>query len=254
LHEALIPDFSSAGDLNPAIAELHPERRQELPAREGDPPGTYDLTLLRSFRSSESREESSPPYLVYIGMILAIAVAVLAYMVWRSSQPQSAHAPSPAQPAIIQPAPVSTSVPQTAATHAAQERNLPQERSRHVAPIATETTAAAKPAKSAVPSAMQSQDLNGAVRDNGSEELAMARHFLGANGESRDSSEAAKWLWKSIAKHNGEATILLADLYLKGDGVSKNCDQARVLLDSAARKGLPGAGDRLRNLQAFNCQ
>jgi TPR repeat protein len=41
---------------------------------------------------------------------------------------------------------------------------------------------------------------------------------------------------------------------LKGDGVSKNCDQARVLLDSAARQGMAGAGERLRNLQAFGCQ
>jgi TPR repeat protein len=57
-----------------------------------------------------------------------------------------------------------------------------------------------------------------------------------------------------MATHNGQATLLLADLYLKGDGVSKNCDQARVLLDSAARKGVQGAGDRLRNLRAFGCQ
>jgi TPR repeat protein len=42
-------------------------------------------------------------------------------------------------------------------------------------------------------------------------------------------------------------------LYLKGDGVSKNCDQARVLLDSAARAGVKDAGERLRHLQAFGC-
>ena len=57
-----------------------------------------------------------------------------------------------------------------------------------------------------------------------------------------------------MAKHNGAAALALADLYLKGDGVSKNCDQARVLLDSAARRDLAGAGKRLRNLQAFGCQ
>jgi len=50
------------------------------------------------------------------------------------------------------------------------------------------------------------------------------------------------------------AAIGLADLYLKGDGVAKSCDQARVLLDSAARRGMSGAGARLRNLQAFGCQ
>jgi TPR repeat protein len=83
----------------------------------------------------------------------------------------------------------------------------------------------------------------------------MAQRYLsGTSGHARDSAEAAKWLWKSIAKHNGPATLALADLYLKGDGVPKNCDQARVLLDSAALRGMAGAGARLRNLQAFGCQ
>jgi TPR repeat protein len=88
----------------------------------------------------------------------------------------------------------------------------------------------------------------------GIKELAMAERYLnGKSGQGRDSSEAAKWLWKSIARDNGQATLLLADLYLRGDGVSKNCEQGRVLLDSAARKGVAGAGERLRNLQAFGC-
>jgi TPR repeat protein len=82
----------------------------------------------------------------------------------------------------------------------------------------------------------------------------MAQRYLsGSAGRGRDSAEAAKWLWKAMAKHNGAASVLLADLYLKGDGVSKNCDQGRILLDSAARRGIPGAGERLRNLPAFGC-
>ena len=85
-------------------------------------------------------------------------------------------------------------------------------------------------------------------------ELTSWRYLTSTSGHARDSAEAAKWLWKSIAKHNGPAMLVLADLYLKGDGVSKNCDQARVLLDSAALRGLAGAGQRLRNLRAFGCQ
>ena len=89
---------------------------------------------------------------------------------------------------------------------------------------------------------------------NGAEELAMAQRYLhGANGEPRNSAEAAKWLWKAMGKHNGSASVLLADLYLKGDGVPKNCDQARILLDSAALRGTKDAGERLRHLQAFGC-
>ena len=87
---------------------------------------------------------------------------------------------------------------------------------------------------------------------NGAAEYATAERYL--NSQPRDSAEAAKWLWKAIGKHNGPAALALADLYLKGDGVSKNCDQARVLLDSAARRDMAGAGDRLRNLRAFGCQ
>jgi len=93
------------------------------------------------------------------------------------------------------------------------------------------------------------------VSANGAQELALAQRYLnGAEGQERNSSEAAKWLWKAIAKHNADATLLLSDLYLKGDGVEKNCYQARVLLDAAAGRGLKGAGDRLRHLQAFGCQ
>jgi len=56
-----------------------------------------------------------------------------------------------------------------------------------------------------------------------------------------------------VGKGNVAATISLSVLYLRGDGVTKSCDQARLLLDAAARKGGRAAGERLRNLQAFGC-
>ena len=93
-----------------------------------------------------------------------------------------------------------------------------------------------------------------AALGNGAEELATAQSYLnGTDGRGRDGSEAAKWLWKSISKHNGQATLVLADLYLRGDGVPKNCEQGRVLLDSAAQRDIAGGGERLRNLQALGC-
>jgi TPR repeat protein len=92
------------------------------------------------------------------------------------------------------------------------------------------------------------------MQGNGSEELATAQSYLNGSNGPRNPSAARDWLWKAIAKRNGEATILLSDLYLKGDGIPKNCDQARVLLDAAARNGRKDAVDRLRNMQAFGCQ
>ena len=78
--------------------------------------------------------------------------------------------------------------------------------------------------------------------------------FLNGIGEQRDSAAAAQWLWKAVEKQNTAATVLLAGLYLRGDGVQKNCDQGRVLLDAAADKGNKDAANLLRNLQTFGCQ
>jgi TPR repeat protein len=94
-----------------------------------------------------------------------------------------------------------------------------------------------------------------AAQQNGSEELVAAEKYLHAGpGTARDSQEAATWLWKAVAKQNSTASLLLSDLYLRGDGVTKSCDQARLLLDAAARKGVTAAAERLRNLQAFGCR
>jgi TPR repeat protein len=48
--------------------------------------------------------------------------------------------------------------------------------------------------------------------------------------------------------------LLLSDLYAKGDGVPKSCDQARLLLTVAARKGQAEAASRLQSLNAGGCQ
>jgi TPR repeat protein len=90
---------------------------------------------------------------------------------------------------------------------------------------------------------------------NGSEELSIAEGYLkGTEGKARDSGEAVKWLWKAVAKQNEEATELLADLYLKGEEVPRNCEQARLLLDAAARRGVKEAAERLRHLQDSACE
>jgi len=217
--------------------------------------------------------EPSSPYRYYIGAVLAVIILVLGYMAWHGMQAsQNSHevsAPPPAAASDTAPAATATPPPSTSAAQTASEqpqqtpapdasaptsptanaqKNPPETRSAHN-PV-TESALAA-PVPSAVPPAQQAQPAAG----NGGEELTIAERYLsGAAGQRRDNAEAAKWLWKSVAKHNGQATVLLSDLYLKGEGVSKNCDQARVLLDSAARKGVAGAGERLRNLPAFGCQ
>lgn len=58
------------------------------------------------------------------------------------------------------------------------------------------------------------------------------------------------WLWKAVAKGNGEAPVLLADMYLTGNGVSKDCEQAMLLLDAAAKKANPAARSKLGSMYA----
>lgn len=210
-------------------------------------------------------ESSSPsqPYRFYIGIVLAAMLAGLGYMAWRGTEgtpphqvsspppavaPEATAAPSPRQPAAA-PEPAAPPVNNPAETPAARNTAAAN------TPAATDDSAPKKPAKLAATRERAKTVRAAESSGKGAEELSIAERYLsGAQGERRDTAEASKWLWRSVAKHNEQASVRLADLYLRGDGVSKNCDQARMLLDSAARKGIPAAGERLRNLQAFGCQ
>lgn len=58
------------------------------------------------------------------------------------------------------------------------------------------------------------------------------------------------WLWKATGKGNGEAPVILADMYAQGRGVPKDCDQAVVILKAAAKKANPRARSKLGSMYA----
>jgi hypothetical protein len=89
---------------------------------------------------------------------------------------------------------------------------------------------------------------------SGAPDLRLAQRYLGGSMGVRDSSEAAKLLWKAVSKQNATAAVLLSDLYLRGDGVPRSCDQARLLLVAAAKRGSPLAAQQLRSLESQGCQ
>jgi hypothetical protein len=74
-----------------------------------------------------------------------------------------------------------------------------------------------------------------------------AEEVTKANNAS-DSAAAAAWLWKATAKGNPDAPVRLADRYIKGDGVPRSCEQALVLLKTAATKENAAARNRLAAL------
>jgi hypothetical protein len=75
----------------------------------------------------------------------------------------------------------------------------------------------------------------------GEEEMAKANN-------ASDSAAAAAWLWKATAKGNPDAPVRLAGMYIKGEGVPRNCEQALVLLKTAAAKENARASTRLATL------
>jgi TPR repeat protein len=60
-------------------------------------------------------------------------------------------------------------------------------------------------------------------------------------------------LWSSVQAGDTKAAVALADLYLRGDGVPVNCDQARVLLLVASKKNDPEATKKLQELDEAGC-
>jgi hypothetical protein len=241
-----------------------------------------EFSMLSEYQSEPERH----PYRIYVGLFVAILLGLLVYATWRnnsafwssgtapSALPQAVPAAKPEAPAPVeapaasnvnaQPNSTSSNTPANAPTHSAapsQDRaavspgrasGSPKNDGRfegRSSPPAAKVRP--RPAAATAP-ANPGASLPG---QSGSEELALAEKYLnGGPGAARDSRQAAMLLWKAVAQQNLTATLLLSDLYLRGDGVSKSCDQARLLLDAAARKGATAAAERLRNLQAFGCR
>ena len=242
-----------------------------------------EFSVLSDYQSEPTRH----PYRIYVGAVVAILLGLLVYKTWQSNAPvrtgevapsalpevaspsksapanveTAASAPAPAQPSPK--ASNSSAVAPSSATalNAAPGKSRAEARpevERSTAPRISDRRVPGarttnRPAPHAAPPAPSAaSNVSG---QSGSEELATAQKYLNAGpGTARNSQQAASWLWKAVAKKNLTATLLLSDLYLRGDGVSKSCDQARLLLDAAARKGATAAADRLRNLPAFGCR
>ncbi|MGC1374205.1 MAG: hypothetical protein WA824_18865 [Candidatus Sulfotelmatobacter sp.] len=221
-------------------------------------------------------EPSAYRYRVYVGIALAILLGGLIYVAKSGDvssdgqqSPDAKVIPAPQLPTPQQPTPIQPAPNPPAAQNSASNTPLPIEKTekseksplpkvegklppgtfarnqpapgRPAAQLAARTPAAPPPAI--------------AEGQGGAADFAEAQRYLGGTqGAVRDLRQALPLLWDAVAQGNASATLVLSDLYLRGDGVAQNCDQARLLLDIAARKGAKGAGERLRHLQAFGCR
>jgi hypothetical protein len=90
--------------------------------------------------------------------------------------------------------------------------------------------------------------------DPGDEDLALAQRYLGSNSRPGDAAAATRFLWAAVQQGNVKAEIILAGLFARGDGVTKSCEQARVLLRAAAEKGSSEASTQLAQIIRSGCR
>jgi len=81
----------------------------------------------------------------------------------------------------------------------------------------------------------------------------IAANAVGGTESRTRSSATPQELWSRVQAGNINAALALADLYTRGEGVTANCTQARLLLQMASKKGSAEAGRRLQKLDASSC-
>ena len=219
---------------------------------------------------SFARQPESVPYRyrLYVGVVLAIVLGGLIYLGKRGDvfsdgqqSPDAKIIPAAQPSAPTQAAPNTASNSPLPTEKVAENENPPQPKPEaEPQPRASasqkqtpRTTAPRSTLASAITPAAPSQRAT-SESQNGAENLAEAQRYLNGTAGIRNTREAVPLLWDAVSKGNAPATLVLSDLYLRGDGIAQNCDQARLLLDIAAKKGIKGAAERLRHLQAFGCR
>jgi hypothetical protein len=95
---------------------------------------------------------------------------------------------------------------------------------------------------------------SGAGQETGQVEYLRAMQLLRGKSANTDTPMVVRLLWISVQKGNPIAEVALADLFWHGQGVAHNCDQARILLGAAARKGSAEAQKRLQQFQREGCE
>jgi hypothetical protein len=61
-------------------------------------------------------------------------------------------------------------------------------------------------------------------------------------------------LWKAVKRGSVSAEVTLANLYLEGESVTQNCQQAHMLLNAASMKGNKTADTLLKSSYAVRCE
>ena len=200
--------------------------------------------------------------LIWLGARLSGAGAPAASVSEGSTNPTPAQqtAPPSVQPPVSSPTDTTqnslpsteqkdaTSAPLTAATK--MPSNTPVAAANPAKPKSPGTTPSApatnKPAAQRPPTEPESEP--------GEQEYSQAQDILKSGDREGGFQEAVRLLWIAVEKGNSKAEVSLAELYRRGEGVTRNCDQTRILLTAGARKGNAEAQRRLDKFLREGCE
>lgn len=202
-----------------------------------------ERTLSSYEVKNESRGRSGFVLLALVGL----AISVGAYFLWQN-RALLAHeqAPPASGRSSETPATPSMTVPMSAEPSSAP---LPQNPAANRQTQLPSPKTAGKSFRQNTAKAAGSESSGTSPADDGRDDLDKARQYLEGEGVPKNSWMASQLLWKAIGKQNSEAVLLLSDLYARGDGVPRSCEQARILLISAAKKGSSAAARKLRSVE-----
>lgn len=211
-----------------------------------NPESDWGWLRERTLSSYDVNAETKNNSRIVVGVILVLVVAVGGgYLLWQN-RARIAHEQAPASAATVSEPSSAPSVNLPIATPSAtgvQQAPQAKPETNLATPKASEPPGQDRAKAESVDSSVVSPS------EDGRPELDQARRYLGGEGVPRSSWMASQFLWKAIAKQNSEAVLLLSDLYARGDGVPHSCEQARVLLVSAAKKGSSAAAQKLRSVE-----
>jgi|GEM_PF-957131 len=168
--------------------------------------------------------------------------------------------PESAQPSVTTPSGAANrnSAPATAATAPETKNSMAAGSQNSAAPRKNPASAAAAGTggteASAVKAPVSSPEQPAADSGTGQEEFAAALEILRGGNRGKDLPKAVDLLWTSVKRGHVPAEVTLADLYRRGDGVERNCDQARILLVAASKKGSTEARQMLEQIAEQGCE
>ena len=172
----------------------------------------------------------------------------------RREVPSAPHAVPESNPAARAIPPPPLTVQPSAGSTEPKSENLPTASDRTPSPqLKGSTSGSLVPLTQVTPPPALAPRADNSI-EGGQEEYLRALQILRSPSRASEVPAAIRLLWVAVGKGNIPAEIDLAELFRTGRGVAKNCDQTRILLSTAARKGSAEARERLEQFLREGCK